>query len=280
MKPALAKFVRVVLVGIVVGAALSGSAAGADNSVLKRFLGGIGPDAVGMVDASEDTEVAGPQAIYAGERDEVYLLDQVNGRVLGFNSKRADGATRSFRLPADLQPTDLIVRRGQIMVWDGNIHVLRPTGPEDAPTRGLEIVSTRAADDPFTVSEFAQMGSQRPEGDGDLATTRSMTRRTTSQEPARQYINSRVRGQIVATVNLEKGGAGAQIELQARDQTGTPPKLQVRLTDRGASSCSARMCRCRANWLPHSSRGFPRRVRSRASTTCLCRRASPCRGAS
>jgi hypothetical protein len=232
MKPALAKFVRVVLVGIVVGAALSGSAAGADNSVLKRFLGGIGPDAVGMVDASEDTEVAGPQAIYAGERDEVYLLDQVNGRVLGFNSKRADGATRSFRLPADLQPTDLIVRRGQIMVWDGNIHVLRPTGPEDAPTRGLEIVSTRAADDPFTVSEFAQMGSQRPEGDGDLATTRSMTRRTTSQEPARQYINSRVRGQIVATVNLEKGGAGAQIELQARDQTGTPPKLQVKVRDR------------------------------------------------
>jgi hypothetical protein len=200
--------------------------------VLKRFLGGIGPDAVGMVDASEDTEVAGPQAIYAGERDEVYLLDQVNGRVLGFNSKRADGATRSFRLPADLQPTDLIVRRGQIMVWDGNIHVLRPTGPEDAPTRGLEIVSTRAADDPFTVSEFAQMGSQRPEGDGDLATTRSMTRRTTSQEPARQYINSRVRGQIVATVNLEKGGAGAQIELQARDQTGTPPKLQVKVRDR------------------------------------------------
>jgi hypothetical protein len=59
-----------------------------------------------------------------------------------------------------------------------------------------------------------------------------MTRRTTSQEPARQYINSRVRGQIVATVNLEKGGAGAQIELQARDQTGTPPKLQVKVRDR------------------------------------------------
>ena len=152
MKPALAKFVRDVLVGILAGAALSVSAAGADNSVLKRFLGGIGPDAVGMVDAREDTEVAGPQAIYAGEGDEVYLLDQVNGRVLGFNPKRADGATRSFQLPAELQPTDLIVRRGQIMVWDGDIHVLRPTGPDDAPTRGLEIVSTRAADDPFTVS--------------------------------------------------------------------------------------------------------------------------------
>ncbi len=232
MKPALAKFVRDVLVGILAGAALSVSAAGADNSVLKRFLGGIGPDAVGMVDAREDTEVAGPQAIYAGEGDEVYLLDQVNGRVLGFNPKRADGATRSFQLPAELQPTDLIVRRGQIMVWDGDIHVLRPTGPDDAPTRGLEIVSTRAADDPFTVSEFAQMGSQRPEGDGDLAATRSVTPRTPSSGPARQYINSRVRGQIVATVNLEKGGAGAQIVLQARDQAGTLPKLQVKVRDR------------------------------------------------
>ena len=131
-----------------------------------------------------------------------------------------------------MQPTDLIVRRGQIMVWDGDIHVLRPTGPDDAPTRGLEIVSTRAADDPFTVSEFAQMGSQRPEGDGDLAATRSVTPRTPSSGPARQYINSRVRGQIVATVNLEKGGAGAQIELQARDQAGTLPKLQVKVRDR------------------------------------------------
>jgi len=50
---------------VIAGAALSGSAAAAD-SVLKRFLSGVGPDAVGMVDASEDTEIAGPQAIYAG----------------------------------------------------------------------------------------------------------------------------------------------------------------------------------------------------------------------
>ena len=233
MKPAMAKSVRAVLGGLVIaGAALSGSAAAAD-SVLKRFLSGVGPDAVGMVDASEDTEIAGPQAIYAGEGDEVYLLDQVNGRVLGFNPKKSDGSTRSFSLPAELQPTDVIVRRGQIMVWDGDIHVLRPTGPDDAPTRGLEIISTRGAvDDPFTVSEFAQMGSQKPEADGDLATTRSLTPRTPSQGPTRQYINSRVRGQIVASVKLEKGGAGAQIELQPRDQGAALPKLQVKVRDR------------------------------------------------
>ena len=123
---------------VIAGARVCPGSAAAADSVLKRFLSGGGADAVGMVDASEDTEIAGPQAIYAGEGDEVYLLDQVNGRVLGFDPKNAEATTRSFRLPAELQPTDLIVRHGQIMVWDGDIHVLRPTGPDDAPTRGLE----------------------------------------------------------------------------------------------------------------------------------------------
>jgi len=235
MNPVISNFVRGALGSIViVGSALTGSVAGAEeNPVLKRFLSGIGPDAVGMVDASEDTEIAGPQAIYAGEGDEVFLLDQVNGRVLGFNPKKADAATRSFRLPAELQPTDLIVRRGQILVWDGDVHVLRPTGADDAPTRGLEIISTRAVDDPFTVSEFAQMGSQKPEADVDPnQTTRSLTQRPPQQGPTRQYINSRTRGQIVATVTLDKGAAGAQIALQARDQAGVLPKLQVKVRDR------------------------------------------------
>jgi len=96
-----------------------------DNPVLRRFGAGLGLDSVGMVDASEDVEVAGPQAIYAGEGNEVYLLDQVNGRVLSFDPTQANAPTRSFRLPADLQPTDLIVRRGKILVWDGDVHVLR-----------------------------------------------------------------------------------------------------------------------------------------------------------
>ena len=41
-----------------------------------------------------------------------------------------------------------------------------------------------------------------------------------------------MRGQIVASVKLEKGGAGAQIELQPRDQGGALPKLQVKVRDR------------------------------------------------
>src|SRR3954470_243782 len=134
-----------------------------DNPVLRRFGAGLGLEAVGLVDASEDVEVAGPQAIYAGEGNEVYLLDQVNGRVLSFDSKQPSAQTRSFKLPDQLEPTDLVVRKGDIFVWDGDVHALKATGAEDAPTRGLEEYQTRGIDDPFTVSAFSQMGSQRPD---------------------------------------------------------------------------------------------------------------------
>src|SRR4051794_33945597 len=158
----------------------TGSSSFAADSVLRRFGSGLGMDAVGMVDAGEDIEVAGPQAIYAGDGGEVFLLDQVNGRVLGFDPKQPNAPTRSFQLPSELEPTDLIVKRGEIMVWDGDVHVLRPSGPENAPTRGLEEIPTRGIDDPFTVSEFAQMGSQRPGSDTDLLNqnTRSLSQQT------------------------------------------------------------------------------------------------------
>src|SRR5882757_10169572 len=151
----------------------------ADNSVLRRFNSGAGSDAVGMIDASEDTEVAGPQAIYAGEGNEVFLLDQVNGRVLSFDSKQP-GPARSFTLPGQLQPTDLVVKKGEILVWDGDVHALRPTGADDAPTRGLTEYQTRGLDDPFTVSAFSQMGSQRPGEETDLLNegTRSLSQQT------------------------------------------------------------------------------------------------------
>src|SRR5882672_7145993 len=107
---------RLGLVLIALCLALPSVAFAADNPVLRRFNSGAGADAVGMIDASEDTEVAGPQAIYAGEGNEVFLLDQVNGRVLSFDPKRPAAQTRAFTLPDQLQPTDLVVRQGEILV--------------------------------------------------------------------------------------------------------------------------------------------------------------------
>jgi len=206
---------------LVTGCVIAPSLAFGADIVLRRFGAGAGADAVGMIDASEDTEVAGPQAIYAGEGNQVFVLDQVNGRVIGFDPKQSSAPTRSFQLPANLEPTDLIVKRGEIIVWDGDVHVLRPSGPDDAPTRGLDEIQTRGVDDPFTLSEFAQMGSQRPGSDSDLLneSTRSLSQQQAAA-PSKQYVNSRTRGQIVATVTLEKDKTGASIDIQAQGQAG------------------------------------------------------------
>jgi hypothetical protein len=205
----------------------------ADNAVLRRFNSGVGADAVGMIDASEDTEVAGPQAIYAGEGNEVFLLDQVNGRVLSFDPKQPAGQTRSFKLPDQLEPTDLVVKKGEIFVWDGDVHALKPTGADDAPTRGLEEYQTRGIDDPFTVSAFSQMGSQRPGDDSDLLNenTRSLTQ-AQPRAPAKQYVNSRGRGPVVVNVVMDKDKSAALVEVQAQGQAGMLAKLQVKVRDR------------------------------------------------
>ncbi|HKF99720.1 MAG TPA: hypothetical protein VKB15_03800, partial [Xanthobacteraceae bacterium] len=125
----------------------------AADQVVKRFTGGTGPHAVGIVEASEDTETHVPQALYAGEDGELFILDQVNGRVLQFDPKQPAAQPRAMRLPSELEPTDLVVMKGDILVWDGELHALRAKRREaDAPgTRGvddgdeevLEEVSTR-----------------------------------------------------------------------------------------------------------------------------------------
>jgi len=56
--------------------------AGAADIVVKRFAGGSGENAVGIVDASQDTEIDGPQALTTDEKGDIYLLDQVNRRIL------------------------------------------------------------------------------------------------------------------------------------------------------------------------------------------------------
>jgi hypothetical protein len=208
-----------------------GVPAAASNNVVKRFQSGLGLDAVGMVDASEDTEVAGPQAIYVGENGNVYLLDQVNNRVLQFDPKDGAGQTRSYELPRGLEPTDLIVTRDHIMVWDGNVHALRPSGPEGASTRGLEEISTRAVDDEFTVSAFAQMGSQRPSGDTDLFEEGT---RSVRAAPARvrQAVASRGEGPVIVDVVASKSPALFHMDVRRQDETNLLARLKIQVRDR------------------------------------------------
>src|SRR5919206_2566446 len=81
------------------------------DTVVRSFPGGSGQGAVGIIDASVDTEINGPQALTSGENGELYLLDQVNGRILRFDPKNSAAEARILTLPQDVEPTDLVVRK-------------------------------------------------------------------------------------------------------------------------------------------------------------------------
>jgi hypothetical protein len=217
------------------------SAAGAADVVVRKFASGSGQDAVGIIDASDDTEISGPQALTAGEGGSLFLLDQVNGRILNFDPKNPAAPPQVLRLPQELAPTDLVVRRNDIMVWDGAIHRFQaasaPTpAPDGTSYRGLDEISTRsAADDAFTASAFAQMGSQAPGSEADVLD--SNTRAAKSREPrarSRQYVSSRGAGSVVADVIPERGETSAHIEVRRHDDMEAPPlaRLHLKVKDR------------------------------------------------
>jgi hypothetical protein len=208
--------------------------AGAANTVVKRFANGEGLDAVGIVDASADTDIDGPQAIYVGDNGEVYLLDQVNSRVLQFDPKGNTAETRAYELPNSIQPTDLVVRHGHIMVWDGDVHALQPTGPESAPVRGLDEISTRDIDDELVVSAFAQMGSQKNTIGPDLLegdNTRSV-RTTKGPARVRQAIATRGEGPVLVDVISGTQPTFATLEVRRKQDSKLLAKLRIAVHDR------------------------------------------------
>jgi hypothetical protein len=118
-------------------------------------------------------------------------------------------------------------------VWDGSVRALRPTGADDGATRSLEEYQTRGIDDAFTVSAFAQMGSQQSGDDSDLlnGSTRSLKPQQPGA-PSKQYVDSRGRGRLVVSVVPDPDKAGAVVEVQPQGQAGTLAKLQIKVRDR------------------------------------------------
>ncbi|WP_244613477.1 hypothetical protein [Methylosinus sp. Ce-a6] len=205
----------------------------AEEELLRSFRQGGDVASVGVVEAGADTEIEGPQAIYSGGEGEIYLLDQVNGRVLRFDPRKPAEATRSLELPSDLRPTDIVVARDTIYVWDEGPRALQATGPEDAQTRSLAVTRSVAAPDEATLSAFAQTGSQEIDDEA--------TRSLGAAKPmrARQTIASHGRGQVVADVSpldkkgvsislqIKDGAALAKLKMQVRSRIGSVEVLDV-----------------------------------------------------
>jgi hypothetical protein len=224
---------------LAVGAALAGAilALGADptaaagDGVVKRFSSGTARNSVGIVDAAEDAPQDGPQAIYAADDGSLYLLDQVNSRILHFDARTPGTPIQSLELPEDMQPTDIVVRRGNVYVWDGAPQALLPTGEEDAPVRGLTRTRSSEAPDDFTLSAFAQMGSQALDSPDEL--TGERTRAVPiNRKPARQFIASRGRGSVTADVTIEDRLHGAQVEVRDQASNSEITTLHLRVRDR------------------------------------------------
>ena len=236
---------------LVAGAGIFATAAHAEDAVVRSFAGGSAPSMVGIVPASEDVELGGPQALSADGQGNLFVLDQINGRILQFDPKQPNSAPDVLKMPKDVQPTDLVVHNDDIMVWDGGVRTLKAAAGQS--TRGLgdeiqlEEVSSRGVDDQVAVSAFAQMGSQPPGSATDLLdqNTRAAVIRK-GRQPDRQYIASRSKGSVIADVIPDKGNSSVRIEIQTmvtnesigalglrvRDQLGTVEFLEIDNSDR------------------------------------------------
>jgi hypothetical protein len=236
----------------IVGAGLFGTKAHADDTVVRSFAGGSAASMVGIVAASEDVELAGPQALSANGQGTLFVLDQINGRILQFDPKQPNSYPDVLKMPKDVQPTDLVVHDDDIMVWDGGVRTLKAAPGQS--TRGLggdviqlEEVSSRGADDQVAASAFAQMGSQAPGSAADLLgqNTRAAIIKMTRQ-PDRQYVASRSKGSVIADIIPDKGNASVRVEIQTmvtnetigqlglrvRNQLGTVEFLEIDNSDR------------------------------------------------
>lgn len=224
---------------IVVGWAASFTgAAGAEDAVVRQFSVGTTSTTVGIAAAGEDVELTGPQALSSDAQGNLFVLDQINGRILRFNPKQPASDPGILKMPADVQGNDLVVRKSDIMVWDGSIRTLKAAS--DQSTRGidddvvqLEEVVTRDVDDQFAISAFAQMGSQPPGSATDLLdqNTRAAVIKK-GRQPERQYIASRGKGSVIADIIPNKGDSSVRVEVQTMDNNETIAQLSLRVPNK------------------------------------------------
>jgi hypothetical protein len=229
------RWLRTVIAGS--AACLMGAAA-AEDAVVREFPVGTAAATVGIAPAGEDVELTGPQALTSDAQGNLFVLDQINGRILGFDPKQPGSDPRVLKMPGDIKPNDLVIRNSDILVWDGSIRTLKAA---DAPsTRGidagevqLEEDTTRGTDDQFALSAFAQMGSQQPGTAADLLDQNSRAAVIKKgRQTDRQYVASRGKGSVIADIIPGKGDSSVRIEVHTMDTNETIAQLSLRVPDR------------------------------------------------
>ncbi len=219
------------------GASLAGPAAAADG-VIRQFSVGTTSTTVGIAPAVEDVELTGPQALTSDAEGNLFVLDQINGRILRFDPGQPASEPTVLNMPSDVQPKDLVVRKSDILVWDGSIRTLKAANEQS--TRGidggvvqLEEVVTRDVDDQFAISAFAQAGSQSPGSAADLldqGTRAAVVKK--GRQPSRQYVASRGRGSVIADIIPSRDDRSVRIEVRTKDNNETIAQLGLSVPNR------------------------------------------------
>ena len=221
------------LIGLLLGLALllgAGMSAWAQDVVVRKFEIGPGQNSVGREQAGEGTELDGPQAIYAGRSGEVYVLDQVNSRVVSFGGKDTTGPSRSLALPDGLEPTDLIATENGLVVWDG-----RPVAldiRDDGLTRSLAVSrDVGAAGDPTVRSMFGQTGTMEAESEDQAkaSATRSVTGPAAPLPggPVRKSVATHGAGPVSALFTPAPGRTAMTVEVTSLSSQARLAQLKV-----------------------------------------------------
>lgn len=215
---------------LVFGALALAPAAAQDPSVVRKL--GLGTDrgSIGIVPPSVDAEGTGPSAIYAAPDGKVYLLDQVNGRILSMDGSKPEATLDSLKLPEDLVPQDLVAVKDQLYVWDGRVHALgtRPEGSEPL----LEARAVAAVDD-VTRSAFAQMGSQEPSSSDEVISAAGRSASSAELgEPIRQHVASKALGPIDIEILPRKDGKSAVVEMRLESAPLLLRRFEIKVADR------------------------------------------------
>ena len=227
---------------------ISGVAA-TDDIVVKRFSGGDSATSVGIADASEDVELTGPQALTADASGNLFLLDQLNQRIVRFDPKRPAEDPSILEMPDSVQPNDLLVRKDEILVWDGGIRTLKAAA-EPQSTRG---VGNTPAAGVKRLAPVDQTGGDQHAGNrrclchvgirpNGIATagnpvelldqnTRAVTIKQ-GRKPTRQYVASRGRGSVIADITPEKGDNSVLVEVRTMDDNSVVSQICLRVRDK------------------------------------------------
>jgi cell wall-associated NlpC family hydrolase len=180
--------------------------------VVARLELGNGPGQVGMLGGDVDSDVTGPNAITTGADGQIYVLDNVNGRLLRVNPR--NGAVDTITVTGLQTPIDLVRSGTSLYVWDGGPKQLEIEG--NGATVRTSAERTVARDDRLA-SKFEEFGHDVPPGEPVRQRSGRRTSRSVSRPGGEaEAVDVSRSGDRTATVTITPAtGASRTLTLEA-----------------------------------------------------------------